>query len=55
MLKDDPYTREIIGAAIYEECLERELQLRGLKCKRQVRIPIEYKGVLLSAYTKLIY
>jgi len=55
-------TDAIIGAAIevhralgpgllesaYEECLCRELSLRGLKFRRQVELPVEYKGVKLD-------
>jgi GxxExxY protein len=55
-------TQQIIGAAIevhrvlgpgllesaYEECLCRELSLRGLEFARQVELPIEYKGVKLD-------
>ena len=55
----DPRTGAIIAAAIevhrslglgllesvYEECLCRELELRGIPFARQVAIPIEYKGV----------
>ncbi len=55
-------TQEIIGAAIevhralgpglmekaYEECLCREFSLRGLKFRRQVQLPIKYKGVKLD-------
>jgi GxxExxY protein len=55
-------TQQIIGAAIevhkglgpgllesaYEECLCHELRLRGLSFKRQVPLPIEYKGVKLD-------
>ena len=51
-------TGEIIGAAIevhgalgpgllesvYEECLVRELESRRMACRRQVRIPVVYKG-----------
>lgn len=58
----DPLTGEIIGAAIevhkalgpglleaaYEECLAYELMSRGLEIRRQVEIPIEYKGKKLS-------
>ncbi|MFZ2492056.1 MAG: GxxExxY protein [Thermoanaerobaculia bacterium] len=54
-------TSGIIGAAIevhrslgpgllesaYEECLEQELVLRGVPCRRQVALPVEYKGVRL--------
>jgi GxxExxY protein len=52
-------TTEIIGAAIavhralgpgllesaYQECLCRELALRGVPFERQVPLPLEYKGV----------
>ena len=55
----DPRTGAIIAAAIevhralgpgllesvYEECLCRELELRGIAFARQVAIPVEYKGV----------
>ena len=55
-------TGMIIGAAIevhrslgpgllesaYEECLCRELTLRGIKFRRQLPIPLEYKGIRLE-------
>ena len=55
-------TERIIGAAIevhrilgpgmlestYEACLEHELQLRRLRCVRQVAIPVRYKAVTLD-------
>jgi GxxExxY protein len=55
-------TQRIIGAAIevhrqlgpgllesaYEECLARELQLRGVAFDRQKPIPVVYKGVKLE-------
>ena len=55
-------TGEIIGALIevhralgpgllesaYEECLCHELTLRGISFKRQVEVPLEYKGVRLD-------
>ena len=55
-------TDNILGAAIdvhsqlgpgllestYEECLCHELNLRGLKFKRQVAVPVEYIGVKLD-------
>ncbi|MBD3285861.1 GxxExxY protein, partial [candidate division WOR-3 bacterium] len=54
----DPLTRAVIGAAIevhrhlgpgllesaYEEALCLELQLSGLRYKRQVSLPLTYKG-----------
>jgi len=60
-------TGEIHGAAIevhkeigpgllesaYEECLCRELSLRGLSFQRQVPLPVAYKGVKLDCGYKL--
>jgi GxxExxY protein len=62
MLEKEELTRQIIGAAIevhralgpgllesaYEECFCRELSLRNLRFRRQVEIPVEYKGVKLD-------
>src|SRR5262249_47250952 len=59
---DDPVTEQIIGACIevhrllgpgrlesaYEQCLCRELGLRGIAFLRQVALPLEYKGILLD-------
>lgn len=33
----------------YEECLSQELKLRNIPFERQVDLPIEYKGMKLSA------
>ncbi len=58
----DPLTHSVIGAAIevhkhlgpgllesaYEECLAHELGLRGISCRRQVALPLEYKGKELN-------
>ncbi|HEX5083438.1 MAG TPA: GxxExxY protein [Blastocatellia bacterium] len=55
-------TKAIIGAAIevhrilgpgllesaYEECLCRELGLRGIRFKRQYPVPLEYKGLKMD-------
>jgi GxxExxY protein len=55
-------SEQIIGAAIevhkalgpgllesaYEECLSRELSLREVPFKRQVHLPVTYKGVALD-------
>jgi GxxExxY protein len=63
----DPRTSPIIGAAIevhrnlgpgllesaYEECLCHELHLRGLDCKRQVPLPLLYKGLRLDCGYKI--
>jgi GxxExxY protein len=60
-------TDRIIGAAIdvyralgpgllesaYEACLAYEIRQRGLECRRQVRIPIKYKGVKLDCGYRL--
>lgn len=60
-------TEQIIGAAIevhkvlgpgllesvYEECLCRELGLRGIKFERQKSLPVEYKGVKLDCGYRL--
>ena len=54
----DEMSRLVIGAAIevhrlkgpglvesiYEKCLMRELQLRGIEAQQQVVAPVEYKG-----------
>ena len=62
MLLGEDITEQIIGAAIdvhkapgpgllesaYEECLCCELGVRGLKFKRQVDLPLSYKGIALS-------
>ena len=61
-MKVNDLTGAIIGAAIevhrvlgpgllesaYQECLCRELFLRGLRFKRRYPIPLEYKGVKLD-------
>ncbi len=60
-------TSEIIGAAIevhkvlgpgllesaYEECLCHELGIRGVAFKRQVPLPMEYKGIKLDCGYRL--
>ncbi len=61
-MKFNEVTEAIIGAAIevhralgpgllesaYEECLCRELSLRGIDFERQRELPIEYKGLRLD-------
>jgi len=61
-LTDKELTHEIIGAAIevhrtlgpgllesaYEECLARELTLKGLRFERQKPVPVIYKDVKLE-------
>ena len=59
--EQDPQTYQIIGAAmdvhrhlgcgflepVYQEALERELFTRLIPCRREVDLPIQYKGTLL--------
>ncbi len=66
-LLHEELTEKIIGAAIevhralgpgllesaYEECLCRELNIRGLVFQRQVPLPVEYKGVKLDCGYRL--
>lgn len=61
--QDDPLTGKIIGAAIevhrrlgpgllestYETCLCYELNLSGLKVKRQIPVPLIYRDVKLDS------
>jgi GxxExxY protein len=63
----DPRTAPIISAAIevhrhlgpgllesaYEECLCRELHLRGIEFRRQVDLPVEHKGLKLDCGYRL--
>jgi len=63
----DELSKEIIGAAIevhrrlgpgllesaYEECLCCELGLKGIKFKRQVPLPVVYKGAKLDCGYRL--
>jgi len=58
----DPLTYAVIGAAIevhreigpgllesvYQKCMEMELNLRGLTCVAQARLPLVYKGIPLD-------
>ena len=60
-------TEQIIGAAIevhkelgpglmesaYEECLCHELRIRGLDFRRQVELPVRYKGLSLACGYRL--
>jgi GxxExxY protein len=39
--------------SIYEKCMLRELYLRGIPCKAQVNVPIEYKGYTFEETLKL--
>jgi GxxExxY protein len=64
---NDPRTSVIIGAAIevhrylgpgllesaYEQCFCHELHLRGLNFRRQVELPVSYKGIKLDCGYKV--
>ncbi len=66
-LRHEQLTEKIIGAAIevhqalgpgllenaYEECLCREFSLRSLGFRRQVDLPVSYKGVKLDCGYRL--
>ena len=63
----DPRTSPILGAALevhrhlgpgllesaYEECLCHELRLRELNFRRQLDLPVEYKGLKLDCGYKI--
>jgi GxxExxY protein len=34
--------------SVYHKCLMHELGLRGIKCESEVRVNVEYKGLLLD-------
>lgn len=60
--KADALSKEVIGAAIevhrvmgpgliesvYEKCLQRELELRGIKAAKQMAVSVEYKGLVFK-------
>ena len=60
-------TGQVIGAAIevhkelgpgllesvYEECLSKEIELRQIPFKRQIELPIQYKGKKLNSGLRL--
>ena len=66
-LRHEELTEQVIGAAIevhraigpgliesiYGECLSHELGLRGLKFKRQMMVPVSYKGMNLNCGHRL--
>jgi GxxExxY protein len=65
--REDVLTEQIIGSAIavhkelgpgllelaYEQCLCHELSLRGIAFRRQVDLPVTYKGVKLDCGYKM--
>ena len=38
---------------IYEKCLMRELELRGIYAENQILVPIEYKGITFESPMRL--
>ena len=62
MIENQQLTEPVIGAAIevhrilgpgllesvYERCLSRELDLRGIDHQRQVLLPVVYKGQVID-------
>jgi GxxExxY protein len=38
---------------IYERCLMRELELRGIMAENQLRVPVEYKGITFDSPLRL--
>ncbi len=64
VIERDPLTEQVIGAAIevhrvlgpgllesaYEHCLCHELQARGVEHRRQVPLPVVYKGTSLDCH-----
>jgi GxxExxY protein len=62
-------TSAVIGAAIevhrhlgpgllesaYDECLDREMTIRGIPFERQYPLPVEYKGIRLDCGYRLDY
>ncbi len=67
MTREDELSKTIIGAAIevhrhlgpgllesaYEEALAREISIQGIPFKRQVSLPLMYKGVRLDCGYRL--
>jgi len=63
----DPLTRKIIGCAIevhrelgpgllesaYQQCLAHEMHLNGIDFKKEVPLPVEYKGIRLDCGYRL--
>ena len=64
---EEQLTEAIIGAAIevhkelgpgllessYQRCLAREFDIRGIKYRREVELPVEYKGVVIDCAYRL--
>jgi GxxExxY protein len=66
-VKADKWSEQIIGAAIevhrhkgpglleeiYEKCLMREFELRGIPAANQILVPLEYKGLTFDQSLRL--
>ena len=66
-VKADKWSEQIIGAAIevhrhkgpglleeiYEKCLMREFELRGIPAANQILVPLEYKGFTFDQSLRL--
>jgi GxxExxY protein len=39
--------------SVYEKCFVKELELKGLKYKRQLWVPLEYKGLRIDTELRL--
>src|SRR5678810_1181107 len=39
--------------SVYEKCILRELNIRGIEYKNQIWVPLEYKGLLLDMELRL--
>lgn len=66
-MNENEISKEVVGAAleihkalgpgllesVYEECMCRELSLRGLAFKRQVVVPLKYKDLKLESGLRL--
>lgn len=42
-----------LNEKIYESCLAQELEIQGIPYKRQVRIPVVYKGFNVKTFCRL--
>jgi GxxExxY protein len=65
--KADHLSKQVIGAAIevhrilgpgliesiYQKCFIRELQLAGIPCSCQVKVPLNYKGLTFDEQLKM--
>ena len=63
----NPLSNQVIGAAIevhrclgpgllesaYERSIWRELEIRGIPCRRQVDVPVTYKGIELGTHYRV--